>query len=179
MWSGCWQLLQSLVTLLGPETASAMPPLCSAGAAFWRPILLNQIPMAFLHRGWHKYRGVGTMLACPGWLVRANMVTSIHTGPAKPKKLLTHAHTRSCKLISPYSSICGGGGGAVGLGTVFVCASSLLGASAVISIHTDHAKPKRTLPRSHTCSCVLKLYWIKLIIHVLQTTGAAHCVRGG
>ena len=67
----------------------------------------------------------------------------------------------------------------MGLGTVFVCPSSLLGASVVISIHTDHAKPKRTLPRSHTCSCVLKLYWIKLIIHVLQTTGAAHCVRGG
>ena len=83
------------------------------------------------------------------------MLTSIHTGPGKPKRALTHAHTRSCKLISPYSSICGGEGGAVGLGTVFVCPSSMLSASVVISIHMGHAKPKRTLPRSRTCSCVL------------------------
>ena len=66
----------------------------------------------------------------------------------------------------------------MGLGTAFVCPSSLLGASVVISIHTDSAKPKRALPRSHTCSCVLKLYWI-YEIHVLQTMGAAHRVRGG
>ena len=128
VWGGCRQMLRSLGTLSGLETASGVPPLCSAGAAFRPPILLNLISMAFLHRGWHKYRRVGTMLACPCWLLGAIVVTSIHMGPAKTKRALPHAHTRLCKLIFPIIHQFAEGGGAVEVGTVFVCPSWLLGA---------------------------------------------------
>ena len=85
--------------------------------------------------------------------MRGCSLAYIWTLGSQRERLHTHTHARasSYPLIHQFA----GGGGAVGLGTVFVCPSSLLGASVVISIHTDHAKPKRTLPRSHTCSCVL------------------------